>query len=307
MKNIKNLVILLISGMAILSCSSDDKIIDFIFDNTERGAILRTLNSTNTFNFYDPNDVRFTFDVSIEIQSDKSAVPSELRLFLSFKDNTDDGVDNSKSEVLLNSFDAASLPTSDNGFPQYTLPTQTLTDALNIVGLSSGDYFGLDDFIYRFELETEDGRIFSDAVGGTVSGGSFFTSPFSYQVKIKCVPIIAIPGVYTIKMADSYGDGWQTDDPSGGSGITLTLDDTTVLEFGMCSPYVDSDYECTPGVVAAETTVEIPVGTVTAVWFFPGDFYGEISFKIIAPNGDTAIEFGTGEASAGELFLNICL
>jgi len=304
MKNFKIIVILLISSVITLSCSSDDKTIDKVFADIERGAVLRTLNSTNTYNFYDPNDARFVFDLSVEAQADDGAVPKTLRLYQSFKDNTDDGVDNSKPEVLMNTIDVSTLSIGDNGFPAFTLPTMSLTDALNLGGLNDGEYFGLDQFIYRFELESEDGRVFTDDVGGTVSGGSFFLSPFSYVVTIKCVPIIAIPGVYTIRMADDFGDGWQTDDPNGGSGITLDLDGT-VIEFGLCSPYQGSDFDCTPGSSAGETTVEIPVGTTTAVWNFPGDFYGEISFKIIDPFGDVALEVGLGTA-AGELFLNIC-
>jgi len=43
------------------------------------------------------------------------------------------------------------------------------------------------------------------------------------------------------------------------------------------------------------------------LWEFPGDVYGEISVKIIAPNGVIALEIGKGEGQVGELFLNICL
>lgn len=304
MKNFKIIVILLISSIITLTCSSDDKTIDKIFADIERGAVLRTLNSTNTYNFYDTNDTRFVFDLSVEAQADDGAVPKTLRLYQSYKDNTEDGVDNSKPEVLMNTIDVSSLSIGDNGFPAYTLPTMSLNDALTLSGLNDGEYFGLDQFIYRFELESEDGRVFTDDVGGTVSGGSFFLSPFSYVVTIKCVPIIAIPGVYTIKMSDSYGDGWQTTTSNGGRGITLDLDGT-VIEFGLCTDYEDSPFVCTPGSSAGETTVEIPVGTTTAIWSFPGDFFGEISFKIIDPFGDVALEVGTG-TGAGELFLSIC-
>ena len=54
-----------------------------------------------------------------------------------------------------------------------------------------------------------------------------------------------LPGDYVVDMHDSFGDGWQTDDANGGSGMTATLTDVngdeTVVEFGMCSPYAAAD------------------------------------------------------------------
>lgn len=281
MKNIKNLVILLISGMAILSCSSDDKVIDFIFDNTERGAILRTLNSATTYNFFDPNDAFFQFEVSVEAQGGDV---SEIRLFQSFKDNTEDATDNSKAEVLVTSAAGSSLTTSDNGFPAFSTTVQ-LSEALSLNGLSDGEYFGGDQFVYRFELELTDGRVYSDAVGGTVSGGSFFTSPFSYTVTIKCVPVIPFAGDYTLNLADSYGDGWD------GAFITVTID-------GVATDYT-ADGSGTIHVV------NVPMGTTTLDFnYTSGSFEEEHSYKI-SYNGLVAAEDGPAPGT-GTIFLNIC-
>lgn len=97
-----------------------------------------------------------------------------------------------------------------------------------------------------------------------------------------CLPL---PGIYKIDMIDTYGDGWQTTTGDGGAGMSLTIDGTTVTEFGMCTNYEPSPFECTPGTSSASTTVEIPEGTEVAEWYFPGDSWGEISFKITAPDG----------------------
>ena len=210
MKKINFKCVSILIAILILSCSSDDKIIDELFENVERGAVLRTLNSSSDFNFYDTTDSRFTFDVTVEAQGEANgAVPSIIRVYQSFVDNTDDDVDNNKTEVLISTTNVSDLSTSENGFPEFTLPTQTLQDALDNNGLTDGEFFGLDQFLYRFELETTDGRIFTNDVGGTVQGGSFFQSPFIYAVTVKCIPPFAIPGTYTIQMGDSFGDGWQ--------------------------------------------------------------------------------------------------
>ena len=111
----------------------------------------------------------------------------------------------------------------------------------------------------------------------------------------------------------TYGDGWQTDDASGGSGITITLDDGTVFEVGLCSPYGGAagtflgGLDCTPNTGSSGTAiVTIPAGTQSATWFFPGDQYGEIEFEIVTPAGNTVASIGTG-TPAGEIAIDFCL
>lgn len=129
-----------------------------------------------------------------------------------------------------------------------------------------------------------------------------------------------IPGDYVVDMADSFGDGWQTDDANGGSGITVTLTDVngdeTVIEVGMCSPYAAADGtflrgpDCTgpasTSFFSATAIVTIPPGTVGAIWNFPGDWYGEISFDITNPNGTVLYSAGLNEP-AGELAISYCI
>lgn len=126
------------------------------------------------------------------------------------------------------------------------------------------------------------------------------------------------PGTYTVEMHDSFGDGWQTDDANGGSGMTVTLidvnGDETVIEFGMCTPYSASagtflfDGDCTPGSFDATKTIDIPAGIVDAVWEFPGDWYGEISFEIFTPSGSLLYASGAaGDQAAGTLQLSYCI
>lgn len=127
------------------------------------------------------------------------------------------------------------------------------------------------------------------------------------------------PGTFVIDMHDSFGDGWQTDDANGGSGITVTLTDVdgdeSVVEFGMCSPYggaagtFTGSADCTgPASLAffdATTTVDVGPTIVGAVWNFPGDRYGEISFEIYNPDGSLLYAAGTNEPE-GELAVSYC-
>jgi hypothetical protein len=122
---------------------------------------------------------------------------------------------------------------------------------------------------------------------------------------LRPVPCAWIPGVYTVKMVDTYSDGWQTDDGNGGSGIQVTIDGV-VTEIGMCSPYQASTFTCVEGPSSAEDTVEIPVGTQSVQWYFPGDFWGEIAFEIIDPNGVSVYKVNGGEGEAGFMDFQVC-
>ncbi|HKK11973.1 MAG TPA: hypothetical protein VJ945_04030, partial [Flavobacteriaceae bacterium] len=158
--------------------------------------------------------------------------------------------------------------------------------------------------LLRLELVLTDGRSYTNDAAGTVSGGSFYSSPFQYTNLLVCLGPPP-PGDWMVVMHDSYGDGWQTDDPNGGSGITITLNDGTVFEVGLCTPYIPNDYACTNDFNNGTATVTIPVGTESADWYFPGDVYGEISFEIYAPSGHLVAAYGGGSA-AGPIALNLC-
>lgn len=125
-----------------------------------------------------------------------------------------------------------------------------------------------------------------------------------------------LAGDYTVDMTDSWGDGWQTDDANGGSGISITLTNVdgsvTEVEVGLCSDYAAADGtflrsgDCTAGGSAGTAIVNIPAGTVDAVWNFPGDFYDEIGFDIYNPAGTLLYSASAGE-EAGELAISYCI
>ena len=115
-----------------------------------------------------------------------------------------------------------------------------------------------------------------------------------------------MPGTYTVHMYDNYGDGWQTGDYSQGLSVDM---DGTVVQVAMCSQWGTYDFPCTPttdGYFAVET-VEIPAGTVSGVWNWPGDQYGEIGLIVIGPDGSVAYSSGTfladGSGNYGDGFL----
>lgn len=193
-------------------------------------------------------------------------------------------------------------------------PSSTATtDQYTITGLTipAGAFGSTVTITGNFDALPEEGRVNLVLNLVDVSGSNDIVienSPLNLEFYREC-PIAA--GEWTINMTDSYGDGWQTDTATGGSGLTVTLDDGTVLEVGLCSPYGSAagtflgDGECTPNNGSEGTaTITIPEGTESAEWFFPGDQYGEIGFEIISPSGEVA--GGYESADAGVLTIDYC-
>ena len=188
-----------------------------------------------------------------------------------------------------------------------------MNDALTALGLVSGEFTGGDTFSYRMAINLSNGTTWSsNDVNSNVAGGSYFSSPFIYNLGVICVLSEVPAGEWRIEMQDSFGDGWQTTTGGGGDGITITLSNGTVIEVGLCSPYGSGagtflgGPDCTPtGGSSGTALFTIPPGVASADWQFPGDFYGEISFQVFAPSGNQVSDNPIG-TPAGEIVLNLC-
>ena len=123
---------------------------------------------------------------------------------------------------------------------------------------------------------------------------------------LRPVPCAWVPGIYTVKMVDTYGDGWQTETTDGGRGIQVTVDGVLTAEVGMCTNYEPSPFVCVEGPESATATVEIPVGAQSVTWYFPGDTWGEIEFQIIDPDGNTVYSVEGGNGEAGFMDFQVC-
>lgn len=285
MKKIIYKLLLLSTVAFIFSGCEDELIVDEVFSGVTRGAILRTISANNSFNIFDETT---TFDAELEEDDlEGGDLLSEINLFLSFEDNTDDGVDNSKDEILIDNFAAADLGISDSGLPKVDF-SFSLAESLSTIGLSDGEFFGGDIFNFRFEVILTDGRVFSaDNANSTVTSGTFFQSPFNYAVTIKCIPPSPVAGDYILDLVDSFGDGWD------GAFLTVTID-------GVATDFTIDDGE------EASFTVNVPMGTTDLLFeYTAGSFESEHSYEITAPTGETAAEDGPSP-TVGEILLNIC-
>jgi len=300
MNKISAVIVLL---LLVISCEGN-KTIDGIFDSVERGAILRTVAvSGNTFNVLDTSS-----EWSVEVEEsdyENGGLLQEVELYGSLVDNTPEGGTTDVDEALIKTIPASAFSAGSSGLPRGTIST-SFQEALDALGLASGEYDGGDQIILRLELVLTDGRTFTDSnTASTVSGGSFFSSPFRYTNLLICELPIVPAGDWVIDMHDSYGDGWQTETSGGGAGITVTLNTGEVFEVGLCTPYQASEFDCIAEDFDGSDTITIPADITSAEWYFPGDFWGEISFEIYAPSGNLVAAYSAG-SPAGSIALNLC-
>lgn len=308
--NYKFFTALVLTSLMFTSCDEGTAVVDDVTDGTLRGAILRTVAITSDELPIGVSDGFFAVDLEVQSQENGTLVES-IDVFANFRDNTPENGKGATTEgALVETISKSTFTIGEFGLPRLSYSV-TLSSLLSATGVSEADIDGSDQFRVRFELVLNDGRRYSFAQNSGTLTGSYFSSPFLYSATIVCPPKPPTAGVWTVNMTDSYGDGWQTDAGSGGSGITVTLDDGTVLEVGMCSPYSGAagtflgGPDCAPNDGSTGVgTVTIPSGTQTADWFFPGDAYGEIGFEIVTPNGN--VVGGYQGVDAGMITIGFC-
>lgn len=287
--------------IAVTGCSSDDKTIDKVFDEVQTGAFLRFVSTSG--GALNKNDVSSSASVTFEFDGQDASLLSSVTATITFVDNDDtDGVQQSFGPISIGTVAKSEFTTSSFGYPEATV-SYTLSDALAAGGLTAADITGGDRFILGLTVTLTDGRSFGpgDANGNVAAIGGFYSSPYSYTSLVVCPPQ---PGVWTIDMIDTYGDGWQTATGGGGPGITFSLNDGTVLEVSLCSAYGPRP-GCTDDYNEGTATVTIPAGTSSMVATFPGDYYGEIAFRITSPTGNVLADYEPGSA-AGPIDLDFC-
>ncbi|UOB16376.1 hypothetical protein [Abyssalbus ytuae] len=302
---IKFLIIPSIVLFGLISCEDKDKNPLVEYNNEETGAFFRTVDAGGTINRTDIEGSTYTITGEL-VSPENGADVSAVEIWVEFIDRTFEGDDDESIEsTQLLSVSPSTFTTNSNGFPENTF-TINMPDALTALGLNVDLVEGGDQFLFQVVINMADGRIFTEANSGdSIKGELFFSSPMVYSALVVCLLDIVPAGDWIIDMQDSYGDGWQTDDSNGGSGMTITLSNGTVFEVGLCNPNVAVDYDCVDNYNSGSTTITIPSGIESAEWYFPGDFYGEISFTITAPSGNVVASYSAG-TPAGPIALNLC-
>ncbi|MEM6720495.1 MAG: hypothetical protein AAF611_14305 [Bacteroidota bacterium] len=298
MKNkfIKTILMLSAVCVAFSSCEDDDTLPVDLEDLTNSGlpyaAELGTNGSTNV-NKLDPSSSSFSKDYQIISPAGGTDV-TKIEVFVTLV-----GENLITDEALLLSVDSSNFTNADGGYPEVNLAYDGAA-IISSLGIDPSALEGGDNFNYRLALTNPQGT-FSDVSANFDNQSADHT----FSSTVVCDSPTLPAGDWIIDMQDSYGDGWQpTTSGGGGPGITVTLSDGTVFEIGLCTPYEDPGYDCTPGTSGGSTTITIPAG-VSGEWVFNGDFWGEMSFQITGPSGST-VATGVANTPAGPIALNLC-
>ena len=292
-KYIYKIFALLVAFTLMQSCETDNKVVDYIFDNIERGAVLRTIETQSaTFDF---NNTSSQWGITIEEQDiENGKLLAEVKVYSTF---VNDGV--SGAEQLVKTITASSFTEGPFGLPRADIAV-SLQEALDKAGLKKGDYDVADTFYIRLELVLTNGSIFSDTnLSGTVAGSSFYVSPFGYSVQFFCALNDAsiFNGTYVIDVDDwadyapgdliqvQYVSGFKfrilsTDNPfidnPGGAYMEVTVnpdDASIVLTTPVCFIYGGEEV-CFTGTGSVGSCT----GTIDLVITYGG--YGKGAFKI---------------------------
>ena len=291
----KKLISLLSLVIVFQSCADPDNTVNFVLDNYETGAVLRTISSSGEYNFYEQGTSIFSATIEAHDEED-GALMQSVDIFLS----VDGG-----SEVLYRTLQPGEFTTGPTGLPRATFQVG-LSEVDNLVGFIGGSTVKI-----RLQLNLTNGKSYSDdTVTGSMTG-SYFKSPYAYRKIVLCnvTDGSAVPGIYTINMQDSYGDGWQD------SRVKLTLDGE-VYYFAMPSPYASGveinatleEYSGDDN--AGSSTITIPASASTMKWeWIVGRYPEETSYTISYTklDGSRAQDsFNEANGPGGEKILSVC-
>ncbi len=255
---------------------------DYMLKEYQVGAALRTITESGSYRFFDPGNSLWS--ATLETHDHESGGLTE---------SVDWYVSNGgNNEVLARTVSRSEMYDGPVGLPRMDI-SMSLVEAGGLVG----GYQGGNTIIHRMVLKLTDGRTFStESVSGSLTQ-SYFKSPFQYRKTITCFMdagiVTAVPGLYTVNMTDSWGDGWN------GAAVVMTLDGV--------------DYSTSFSTGSADTIVfEVPTGSATMGFkFVAGAWDSEVDFNIVyskldGSNSQTALPNVGASPPTGYYALSVC-
>jgi hypothetical protein len=163
-------------------CSTEDKTIDQVFDNTRSGIILRNIDvESGEFDNNDPATA--AFKVLIEIQDTQNgSYTNSIRVYAEYQDNN--GTGNNREETLVKTIASSNFFRGDRGLLRSRVEV-SLSELKTALNLTDSQVKTCDVATIRLEAVATDGRVFTNSNSSpTITGGSYFSSPFQYSANI---------------------------------------------------------------------------------------------------------------------------
>ncbi len=219
MKKITLYLTLLTFFALAISCESDDKVVEGVLAGNTSGAILRTLDSDGSFDMF---RIENTFMVTLEEQDeDQGELIDRVLVTIDFVDNNDDMA---TGDDGVEGVEFATIPASAFSIGERGLPTTdfsfTMEEALTAMGIPLTEVLPGDRITINLELFFTDGRSFNAGdAATTVTGGSFFSSPFMYSLLVDDGVVFERKGVNANDLNLVPGE------VNGDYSVTISIDD----------------------------------------------------------------------------------
>jgi hypothetical protein len=251
MKNLINKVSVLLIALSLFACTEGNKVIDQVLNDTEiGGGALRTLSVASPI--IESGVATSKFSAVVEVQDvNQSKDTEKIDIYVTFKDNNLADGNNSKAEVLLKSIPATSFVQGSREFMNAAIDV-TIAELKTKFSLTASQYTGGDVFTVRLAQVMKNGKVFTSTnAAGTVTGGAFFNSPFSYTVNVVC-PITdasLFNGNYRVTV-----DDWQ--DYAIGATVPVVYDATfgTLKFVNAGTPYIIVTIDAAKAIVTSATS-----------------------------------------------------
>lgn len=204
MKNIYKITISAAAISLLMACDADNKVIDDVLEDVSTGAIIRTIDEDNDLVY---NDITASFaagsaySLTLEEQDEEGGdLLESLEIYVNFDDNSTTApgdTDMTTEEVLLQTLSAADFSIGSRDLPQTSV-SYTSDELVTATGIDESLIIGKDRFEFRLALTLTNGEVYSvNDVGGPVSGGSYFASPFEYFPVVACSITESLAGTHS--------------------------------------------------------------------------------------------------------------
>ena len=181
----KKITFIILSVVLCFSCNDDEeKAIETVLEEVDRGAVLRTLRFNN--GEFEVNAPESTFSLDLQEQDiEEGGLLETVAVFVSFIDNTPSGNSVSTQQVLLETLTPDNFATGDFGLPGTTLE-YSFAELLDATGLTIDQTNCKDQFRLDLTLNLSDGLTFNltNSSGTVVNTTGFFKSTFTYLINI---------------------------------------------------------------------------------------------------------------------------
>lgn len=170
--------------LVVWACNTDEKPIEVVLNDVERGAFLRTIETRNC-EFYvgEPNSL---FSIDIEEQDkENGALMESVDVFVQFLDHTVEESNHSTQEIHLETLTPADFTTGSFDLPVTTLE-YSFDELSDAVGIPISQIVCKDQFIIRLELSLTNGFVFTDENSSAciLVRDTQFASPFLYTINV---------------------------------------------------------------------------------------------------------------------------